>query len=139
LRSIPGPRHDDLLDQPADLIRNLKHLRSLVRSALFALTPSEGAAMDTIGACRPSCERIIGLRLEQSALPQNAPQAAYPLLVSLGQHVDQLDYLLRTKASASDISDILIKVNTSARNLADTLALPSSVQPTLRFPVRKRQ
>jgi hypothetical protein len=114
--------------KPAEFIQSLEQLRSLVRSALSALTPSEGAAAGAIGPAHLSFERIISLGLEKSVLPHGATKDAHELLDSLGQHVGSLSALLDEKAPVSDISNVLIKVNTTARNLALTLAQSSGAQ-----------
>jgi hypothetical protein len=115
-------------EQPIDIFQSLEQLRGFVRSALSALTPSEGATTEALGASHLSYERILRLRLEKSAMPQNASKTAHELLESLSQHIEELDLLLRKDASGSDISNVLIKVNTIARNLAAALAQPSSTQ-----------
>ena len=128
LRTTPAFARHDMDDEPYDLVRSLEQLRSLVRSALSALTPSENSTAEPVGATHQSYERILHLPLEKSGLPETAPKAAHDLLESLAQHVDILRLLLDKKASASAISNILIKVNTTARNLLALLASASNTE-----------
>jgi hypothetical protein len=128
LRTAPGFGQGALPNQPVDCIGSLEHLRSLVRSGLSALTPCEGAADGAVGVTHLSYERIVSLPLEKFALPPDAPPAAHELKESLGQQIGTLSRLVGNKAPASDISDVLIKVNTTARNLARVLTQSSSAQ-----------
>lgn len=137
LRLASSPLDNELPDQPTDFIRKLEQLRSLVRSALSALTSSDANATGFFAARHASCKRIMDMPLEESAFPQHAPKAAYELLDSLKQHIQALS--LSEKAPASDISDILIKVNSSARDLARVLAQSAGIQPAVRPPASKRQ
>jgi hypothetical protein len=96
-----------------------------VRSALSALTPSEGAPTGAIDRAHLLYERIMSLRLEKFVLPHGASKDAHELLQSLVQHIGSLSKIVDAKAPVSEISDVLINVNTIARNLAGTLAQSS--------------
>jgi hypothetical protein len=121
MRAGGGPEQFAQTAHPLDLIRDLELLRSLVRSALSALTPGQKTEEARARLCHQSYERILLLRLEEAQLPQTAPKSAHDLLTLLVQHIEALSLLLKKNASAVDISNILIKVNSSARSLLDLL------------------
>jgi hypothetical protein len=126
LRAGDGPEKFAHTVQPFDLVRDLELLRSLIRSALSDLAPGQKTEEARVGLCHQSYERILRMRIEASHLPQTAPKSAHDLLTLLAQNIEALSLLLKTDASAVEISNILIKVNTSARNLLDLLtATPS--------------
>jgi hypothetical protein len=78
------------------------------------------------------------LQLEAANLPQDAPTSAHDFLASLVQHTEALGLLLKKNASASEIANILIQVNTAARNLLAVLA-PASVTDNTSPPSTLRQ
>ncbi|MBA2588365.1 MAG: hypothetical protein H0U98_07035 [Alphaproteobacteria bacterium] len=138
LRAASGPEQRSPNSQPVDLVRDLEQLRSLVRSALSALTSNAKAAAEPVVASHLSCDRILRLQLEAAKLPQDAPTSANDFLVLLVQHIEALGLLLKKSASASEIANVLIQVNTAARNLLAVLA-PASVTENTSPPSTLRQ
>jgi hypothetical protein len=112
---------DTLPEPPADIVQNLERLRSLIRSALAALTFRKDAEN---GVSTSIYERIFDIRLERSTLPADTPENAGELLVSLSQKIHALRLLVSKSASTSEISTALIKLNTIARDLATQLSGP---------------
>ena len=128
LRVEPTAGETQAQDAPVDLIQTLEQIRGIVRSALSALTSSDDAAANFFATSYASCLRLTDLTLEASALPSNAPQAAHRHLETLKQHISALRFLSK-KMPASEISDILINVHSTARHLARTLHLRVETKP----------
>jgi hypothetical protein len=124
----PGAADGDAPDAPVDLTQSLEQIRGVVRSALSALTSSDDAAATFFATSYASCLRLTELTLDTSALPPNAPQAAHRHLETLKQHIAVLRFLSK-KMPASEISDALISVHSTARHLARTLHLRVETKP----------
>jgi hypothetical protein len=121
LRNRPAPAVPRPPSPPLDMVRRLEQLRSLIRSALAALTPIEG----TPGGISPVLyERIFNLGLEDAVLLEEAPMAARKALKALLRQLETLKARAGTDASTANISGTLIKMNTSARDLVAALANP---------------
>src|SRR5882757_5174391 len=105
-----------------ELVGNLEQLRSLVRSALasFTLTAEKENSPAFF-----LCQRIAHLRLEQ--LPPNAAKPAREVHAALLQQLELLRLHLKKDAPPAEISESLVQLNTSARNLVAALA-PASDQ-----------
>jgi len=124
----PGAAEADAQDAPVELVQTLEQIRGVVRSALSALTSSDDAAANFFATSYASCLRLTELALEASALPPNAPQAAHRHLETLTQHISALRFLSK-QMPASEISDVLINVHSTARHLARTLHLRVETKP----------
>jgi hypothetical protein len=105
-----------------ELVGNLEQLRSLVRSALasFTLTAEKENSPAFF-----LCQRIAHLRLEQ--LPPNAAKPAREIHAALLQQLELLRLHLKKDALPAEISESLVLLNTSARNLVAAL-VPASDQ-----------
>ena len=108
--------------QPAvstELIGALEQLRSMVRSALASLTQTNEKEN---GPAYFLCQRIAHLRLERFALPPGATKAAHEMRATLSEQLESLRQCLTREASSNELSQILVQLNASARNLANLLA-----------------
>jgi hypothetical protein len=118
---------------PADLVGNLEQLRSFIRSALASLS------LTTEKENHPAyflCQRIAHLRLERFALPANATKAARDLRATLLEQLELLRLHLKKDAPLPEISEILVQLNASARNLMTALVPASDKQRQTRSDVR---
>ena len=107
--------------QPAvstELIGALEQLRSMVRSALASQTNEKEN-----GPAYFLCQRIAHLRLERFALPPGATKPAHEIRVTLSEQLESLRQCLTREASSNEISQVLVQLNASARNLANLLAV----------------
>lgn len=109
-------------ESPQELAGNLEQLRSLIRSALtsFTLTADKENGPSTF-----LCQRIAHLHLERFPLPANASNSARELHAALLQQLESLRQNLSQnprKDSPSDIAQILVQLNGSARSLLAALA-----------------
>ena len=105
-----------------ELVGNLEQLRSLIRSALASFT------LTTEKENSPAfflCQRITHLRLEQ--IPPSAAKPAREIHAALLQQLETLRKQLKKDATPTEISGILVQINTSARNLVAAL-VPASDQ-----------
>ena len=105
-----------------ELIGNLEQLRSLIRSALasFTLTSEKENSPAFF-----LCQRIAHLRLEP--FPPNASKTAREFHAALLQQLELLRLHLKKDAPSAEISEILVQLNTGARNLVAALT-PASDQ-----------
>ena len=112
----------------AELIGALEQLRSMIRSALSSLTL--GGEKEN-GPAYFLCQRITHLRLERFALPPNAARTTHEMRASLSEQLEALRQCLKTDAPPGEVSQILVQLNTSARNLASAVAAaPVKRQPS---------
>lgn len=98
----------------------LEQLRSLIRSALGSLPQTS----EKLGEKENSpafflCQRILHLRLEQ--LPPPAGPAAQQGFSALLTQLNLLRAHLKKDASSAELSEILVQINASARNLVAAL------------------
>ena len=110
-----------------ELIGTLEQLRSMIRSALASLTQE---AEKENGPAYFLCQRIAHLRLERFALPPTATRTALEMRTALSEQLETLRQHLKRDAPPGDISQILVQLNASARNLAGAL---------LSAPVKRQQ
>ena len=121
--SAPGP-----VNLPAsaaassELISILEQLRSLIRSALASLLPAGEKENSPVTFL---CQRILHLRLDQLAPSVHSGQGAQEGYAALMKQLTVLRAHLKNDAPAEKISEILIQINTTARNLVAAL-LPAS-------------
>jgi len=110
-------------DASQELVGNLEQLRSLIRSALssFTLTTEKENSPASF-----LCQRITHLRLEQ--IPPSAAKPAREAHAALLLQLETLRGQLKKDAPAAEISETLVQMNTSARNVVAALA-PASDQP----------
>ena len=101
---------------PEELVGNLEQLRSLIRSALASLTADKENSPALF-----LCQRIAHLRLERFPLPLNAGKAAREQHAALLQQLELLRVHLRKESPLPEISEILVRLNASARNLTAAL------------------
>ena len=105
-----------------ELVGNLEQLRSLIRSALASFT------LTTEKENSPAfflCQRIAHLRLEP--LPPHPARPAREFHATLLQQLETLRMQLKKDAPPAEISESLVQINTSARNLVAAL-VPASDQ-----------
>lgn len=114
----PQPRAQD------DIVTGLEQLRSFIRSALASLTLT---AEKENSPALFLCQRIAHVRLERFALPSHAGKPAHELYGSLLDQLDLLRQNLKKGVQPADLSEILVQLNASARNLTLALA-PDSDQ-----------
>jgi hypothetical protein len=117
--SLPSPNPQGASQE---LVGNLEQLRSLVRSARASFT------LTTEKENSPAfflCQRIAHLRLEQ--LPPNAAKPAREAHAALLQQLELLRLHLKKDALPAEISESLVQLNTTARNLVAAL-VPASDQ-----------
>ena len=103
---------------PDGLIGNLEHLRSLIRSAMASVTlttEKENSPANFL------CQRIARLQLERVPLPSSASKTARELHATLLRQLESLRLHLKKDALSNDISEILVQLNGSARNLVAAL------------------
>ena len=127
-----GPRQDLRADgvplsvnpgeAPQDLAGNLEQLRSMIRSALtsFTLTADKESNPGYF-----LCQRIAHLHLERFPLPVNANKVARELHAALLMQLESLRQNLNQnpkKDMPGDVAQLLVQLNTSARNLLAALA-----------------
>ena len=132
LRAAPRISSSDPVASSADIFQILGQLRSLVRSAVSALSLAKDAKNGDISSFY---ECIFNLQLDRSALPTDIPDKAQELLHALLGQINMLRLLVEKKAAKPEIYDALIKLNSSARNLnavlsASNAKLPLAVQPS---------
>ena len=107
-----------------ELIGTLEQLRSMIRSALASLTLTNDKEN---GPAYFLCQRIAHLRLERFALPPNAPKSAHEMRAALSEQLEFLRQHLKKDASPAEVSQILVQLNASARNLVNIL-VPAPVK-----------
>jgi hypothetical protein len=124
LRLEPGPPSSPAVPaaQSSELIGTLEQLRSLIRSALASLPPESEKENSPATFL---CQRILHLRLDQLPPSANTGKAARDGYAALLKQLNILRSHLKKDASSGEISEILIQINTSARNLVAAL-LPAS-------------
>jgi len=107
--------------QSGELISTLEQMRSLIRSALAAL-PASGEKENNPASF--VCQRILHLRLDQ--LPSvNLGKAAQEDHAVLLKQLNLLRSHLKKDAAPAEMSEILVQLNGSARNLVAAL-IPAS-------------
>jgi hypothetical protein len=108
--------------QSGELISTLEQLRSLIRSALAAL-PAPGEKENN-----PTpfiCQRILHLRLEAMPPSAHMGKAAHDDYAALLKQLTVLRSDLKKAAPPAEMSEILVQINGSARNLIAAL-IPAS-------------
>ncbi len=127
-RSLPDLRQSARPANPpavsTELIGTLEQLRSMIRSALASLTLTSEKEN---GPAYFLCQRIAHLRLERFALPPNATKSAHEMRAALSEQLESLRQHLKKDGSPTEISQILVQLNASARNLANIL-VPAPVK-----------
>lgn len=104
---------------PSELLSILEQLRSLIRSALGSLPQTSEKPVEKENS--PAyflCQRILHLRLDQLPPPATAQEGFSALLTQL----NALRTHLKKDTSPDELSEILVQINASARNLAAALA-----------------
>lgn len=128
LRLAPSPSAPGPVNLPAsaaassELISTLEQLRSLIRSALASLLPAGEKENSPVTFL---CQRILHLRLDPLAPSAHSGQGAQEGYAALMKQLTVLRAHLKNDAPAEKISEILIQINTTARNLVAAL-LPAS-------------
>jgi hypothetical protein len=124
LRLAENPAVSDAPGTPQELVGSLDQLRSVIRSALasFTLTTTNLAVEQENSPAYFLCQRIAHLRLERFPLPANAGKTAREQHAALLQQLELLRVHLRKNARPEEISEILVRLNASARNLTAALA-----------------
>lgn len=105
----------------SEFLSILEQLRSLIRSALGSLPQTSEKPIEKENS--PAyflCQRILHLRLDQ--LPPPAGGAAQEGFSALLKQLNALRTHLKKDTSPEELSDILVQINASARNLAAALA-----------------
>jgi hypothetical protein len=107
---------------PDEIFGNLEQLRSLIRSAMasFVLTTEKESS-----PAHFLCQRITHLRLERIPLSSGASKTARELHATLLQQLELLRLHLKKDAPSSEIPEILVQLNGSARNLMAALGTTS--------------
>jgi hypothetical protein len=116
--SIPSDRAATPSDRSGQLVGELEHLRSLIRSALSAFTLT---AEQESSPVQFLCQRVARLRPERFPLPANAPPAQHGLYVEILEQLDILRQQLKREIKPADMSGTLIELNTTARSLVAAL------------------
>ncbi|HET7086120.1 MAG TPA: hypothetical protein VFI23_15195 [Rhizomicrobium sp.] len=122
LRVAEKPALSDSAASPQELVGSLEQLRSIIRSALASFTLTTATLAENESS--PSyflCQRIAHLGLERFPLPINAGKTAREQHAALLQQLELLRVHLRKNAPPTEISEILVRLNASARNLAAAL------------------
>jgi hypothetical protein len=122
LRADGTPFAANPAETPQELTGNLEQLRSMIRSALtsFTLTADKENNPGYF-----QCQRIAHLHLERFPLPVNANKAARELHAVLLLQLETLRQNLNQnpkKDMPGDVAQLLVQLNTSARNLLAALA-----------------
>jgi hypothetical protein len=120
--AVSNPASNSAAAKSGELIGALEQLRSLIRSALAAL-PASGEKENNPATFL--CQRILHLRLESLPPAANAAPAAQEDYVALLKQLNVLRSHLKKDAPSGEMSDILVQINGSARNLVAAL-LPAS-------------
>jgi hypothetical protein len=124
LRSAPPPpsaNHATPAAASSELLSILEQLRSLIRSALGSLPQmSEKPGEKENSPAYFLCQRILHLRLDQ--LPPPAGGAAQEGFSALLKQLNALRAQLKKDIAPEELSEILVQINASARNLAAALA-----------------
>ena len=103
-----------------ELLSGLEQLRSLIRSALGSLPQtSEKPGEKENSPAYFLCQRILHLRLDQ--LPPPAGRTAQAGFSALLKQLNALRTHLKKDASPAELSEILVQINASARNLVSVL------------------
>jgi hypothetical protein len=110
--------------QSSELIGILEQLRSLIRSALASLPPEGETENSPVTFL---CQRILHLKLDQLPPSANTGKAAQDGYEALVKQLNILRSHLKKGAPAGEISEILVKINGSARSLVAAL-LPASAK-----------
>ncbi|HKX36984.1 MAG TPA: hypothetical protein VJM79_10030 [Rhizorhapis sp.] len=121
--SSPAPDPATPAAQSNELIGTLEQLRSLIRSALASLPPEKSETENTPATFL--CQRILHLRLDQLPPPANAGKAAQDGYAALVTQLNLLRSHLKKNAPSGEISEILVRINGSARSLGAALLAPS--------------
>jgi hypothetical protein len=121
LRLEPGPASTAVSQpvaaaQSGELVSTLEQLRSLIRSALASLPGETENSPATF-----LCQRILHLRLDQMPPSANTGKAAQEGYAALLKQLGVLRSQLKKEAPAEEISEILVQINSSARNLVAAL------------------
>ena len=119
----PGPVTPIPAAQSSELISTLEQLRSLIRSALASLPPEKSETENNPATFL--CQRILHLRLDQLPPPANTGKAAQDGHAALVTQLNLLRSHLKKNAPSGEISEILVRINSSARNLGAALLAPS--------------
>lgn len=122
LRADATPLPASAPQLPQELAGNLEQLRSVIRSALTSFTLT---ADKENGPGYLLCQRIAHLHLERFPLPATAGNSARELHAVLLQQLESLRQNLSqnpTKDTPSDIAQLLVQLNGSARSLLAALA-----------------
>lgn len=109
-------------ETPQELVGNLEQLRSVIRSALTSFTQTGDKEN---GPGYFLCQRIAHLHLERFPLPVDAGKPARELHAALLQQLETLRQTLNQnpkKDMPGDIAQLLVQLNTNARNLVAALA-----------------
>ncbi|HKQ11318.1 MAG TPA: hypothetical protein VJS85_09025 [Rhizomicrobium sp.] len=109
--------------QSSELISTLEQLRSLIRSALASLPPEKSETENNPATFL--CQRILHLRLDQLPPPANAGKAAQDGYETLVTQLNLLRSHLKKNAPSGEISEVLVRINGSARSLVAALLAPS--------------
>lgn len=109
--------------QSSELIGILEQLRSLIRSALASLPPEKSETENSPATFL--CQRILHLRLDQLPPPANMGKAAQEDYAALVTQLNLLRSHLKKNAPSGEISEVLVRINGSARGLVAALLAPS--------------
>ena len=97
-----------------DLVHELEQLRSLIRSALSAFTLTAEKENSPVLFL---CQRVARLRPERFPLPGNASHAQQALHAEVLEQLETLRQQLKKDVKPTEMSETLVQLNTSARNL----------------------
>jgi hypothetical protein len=117
------PRLDTSGELVGELVGELEHLRSLIRSALSAFTLTAEKESSPVQFL---CQRVARLRPDRFSPSADAPKTQHDLYAELLAQMDVLRQQLKREAKPAEISETLVKLNTSARNLVAALAPPAA-------------
>jgi len=122
LRLAPAPASPSAPAASSELLGSLEQLRSLIRSALGSLLQSiEKPGEKENSPAYFLCQRILHLRLDQMPPPARAGRAALEGYSDLLNQLNALRAHLKKDAPPSELSEILVQINASARGLVTAL------------------
>ncbi len=119
----PGVPHAPVSSN--ELVGTLEQLRSLIRSALASLTLTSDKENSPAYFL---CQRILHLRFDQLPLASTATRSAHESHAALLKQLGFLRLHLTKDSPPGEISEILVQINTSARNLVSALVPGSAAK-----------
>ncbi len=109
-------------EPPDNVLKNLEVLRSLLRSALSALSSVD--ADDTVA--RALCVRIAAFQWRQFAITADVDQRTRETYATFLNQFELLRKVLQRGWSKAEASTVLIQLNAGARSLIETLGAAKS-------------